>query len=207
MPNLLEQLNSETATVVEGVRRSLVAVHNGKGGVGSGIVWDPNGLIITNAHVIGQGLLKVTSQDGSVLPARTLGYDPDYDLAALAVEATTLPAVEVGDSMQLRPGHWVFALGHPWGVAGAVTAGVVAAVRPETLTMPSAGREWITVSLRLRPGNSGGPLVDVDGRLVGVNTMTVGPDLGLALPVHVVKDFLAGAVTLSDDRLHTSTVG
>ena len=81
-------------------------------------------------------------------------------------------------------------MGHPWGVAGAATGGVVIGVGTDLPEMPLTDREWIAVSLRLRPGHSGGPLVDAEGRLVGINTMMVGPEVGMAVPVHVIKDFL-----------------
>ena len=89
----------------------------------------------------------------------------------------------------LQVGHWVLALGHPWGVAGAVTAGVVIGVgaSPEA---PHKRGEWIHASLHLRPGHSGGPLVDVYGHVVGINTMMAGPDVGLAIPVSVVQGFV-----------------
>ena len=105
------------------------------------------------------------------------------------MDVADLPTVELGRSEQLQPGQWVLVLGHPWGVVGAVTAGVVidVGVPPE---MPFLGRELIQVGLHLRPGHSGGPLVDARGRLVGINTVMAGPDVGLALPVHLVKGFL-----------------
>jgi len=200
MADLLEQLNDETAALLEGVQRSLVEIRNGRGGVGSGIIWHPSGLIVTNAHVIGRGPLRIISKDGHDLTPRVLAYDAHNDVAALTVGAKGLPAVEIGDSRQLQAGQLVFAIGHPWGVAGAVTAGIVVGAQPETLGMPSDGREWIVASLQLRPGHSGGPLVDAGGRLVGINTMINGPDIGLALPVHVVKDFLARATAPLESR-------
>jgi serine protease Do len=82
------------------------------------------------------------------------------------------------------------ALGHPWGVPGAATAGVVIGTGEDMPEMPLTGRDWIAVGLHLRPGHSGGPLVDSQGRLVGINTMMIGPEVGMAVPVHVVKAFL-----------------
>ena len=178
------------AAIVEGARRSLVQISNGRrGGTGAGTIWHPEGLIITNAHVVQRPSLHVTLADGRRLPARVLAHDADLDLAALTVEATGLPTIPLGNAKRLRPGHWVLALGHPWGVTGAVTAGVVIDVGVP-VEMAALGRKLIQVSLRVRPGNSGGPLVDVEGRLVGVTTMMAGPGVGLAIPVHVVKAFL-----------------
>jgi S1-C subfamily serine protease len=127
------------------------------------------------------------------LAARRLAFDADYDLAALSVEAADLPAMAMGDSRELRAGDWVMALGHPWGVRGAATAGVVidVGVPPE---MGRIRRELVQVGLHLRPGHSGGPLLDRNGDLVGVNTMMAGPNVGLAVPVHVAKRFLRQAL-------------
>jgi serine protease Do len=175
-------------------RHSLVHVRNGRAGAGAGTIWHPDGLILTNAHVAGRRHLEVTLPDGRILPARLLARDASRDVAALGVEARGLPAAELGDSLELRPGQWVLAVGHPWGVAGAATAGVVAGVGRRLPEMPRSDRPWIAVSLHLRPGHSGGPLVDAAGRLVGINTMMAGPDVGLAVPVHEVKRFLREAV-------------
>lgn len=193
MSGLLQQLNAEMANVVDRVRGSLVQITNGGNGAGAGTIWHPEGLIITNAHVVRRPSLNVTLSDGRRLPARVLAYDQNLDLAALRVNARNLPTIELGDSKRLQPGDWVLALGHPWGVTGAATAGVVIAVGVPPELAP-LGRELVQVSLHLRPGHSGGPLVDVRGRLVGVNTMMAGPDVGLAVPVHVVKGFLRRAL-------------
>jgi serine protease Do len=194
LPEVLKELNAEMAAVIDGVRRSLVQITNGRRGAGAGTIWHSEGLILTNAHVARGHSVKVTLPSGRSLPARLLAEDRVHDLAALGVDATNLPAIELGDSRQLQPGQWVFALGHPWGVAGAVTAGVVTGVGARLPEMPLSDREWVAVSLHLRPGDSGGPLVDAQGRLVGINTMMAGPDIGLAVPVHVLKVFLRQAL-------------
>jgi serine protease Do len=190
---LLMQLNDEISAVVERVQRSLVEIKNGRGGVGAGTVWHPDGLIVTNAHVVGRGALKVSLAGGRTLPARVLAHDARLDLAALAVEATGLPTIELGRSRRLQPGQWVLALGHPWGVPGAVTAGVVIGLGPHPEGILPR-RDLIQVNLPLRPGHSGGPLVDARGRLVGINTMMNGPEVGLAVPVHEAKLFLRRAL-------------
>lgn len=190
MINLWQQLNQDMAAAVAGTRRSLVQISNGRRGAGAGTIWHPDGLVITNAHVVhGHQGLQVTLPDGRQLPARLLAEDTEHDLAALSISASELPVIELGDSKQLRPGQWVVALGHPWGVPGAVTAGVVINVGAPPEIEAYRG-ELIQVGLHLRPGHSGGPLVDVRGRLVGINTMIAGPDVGLAIPLHVVKEFL-----------------
>ncbi len=189
MGNIIEQLNGEMAASVENVRRGLVEIRNGRG-AGAGTIWHSDGLIITNAHVLGQHGLQVVLPDKRSFPARVVAFDRERDIAALSIEATGLPTVEVGDSRQLKPGEWVMAIGHPWGVLGAATAGVVIGQGADLPELRSTGHEWIAVSLHMRPGHSGGPLVDINGRLVGINTMITGPEVGMAIPVHVVKEFL-----------------
>ncbi len=190
MATVVQELNTELARVIGEVGRSLVQVSSGSHGAGAGTIWHPEGLVLTNAHVIGHGPLRVTAPGGPALPARVLAHDAGLDLAALVVEASGLPTIALGDSRKLRPGELVFALGHPWGVLGATTAGVVIGLETQGPELPGSAREWIVASLHLRPGNSGGPLVDAQGRLMGINTVMASPKVGMAVPVHVVKAFL-----------------
>ena len=119
-----------------------------------------------------------------------MAKDDALDVAALMVEAEGLIPIGLGDSHHLHPGQWVLAVGHPWGAKGAATAGIVIGSEVDLpLTLPPH-REWIAVDLPLRPGHSGGPLVDAQGRLVGICTMMAGPEVGMAVPGHVVKRFL-----------------
>src|SRR5512136_2546129 len=118
---MLENLNTDLSDVVNRVHGSLVHIHNGKRGSGAGTIWHPQGLIVTNAHVVGRGPVKVDLPDGRTLPARILAGDADRDLAALQIAAADLPTIELGNSRRLRPGEWVLAVGHPWGVEGAAT--------------------------------------------------------------------------------------
>lgn len=189
MSTLLHHLNGELSAVVSMARRSLVRVGNGRRGTGAGVVWQPNGLIVTNAHVVRSGAVSVTLSDGQNYPAKIIAYDEGRDLAALSIEAQHLPPFTRGDSVGLQPGQLVLALGHPWGIAGAVSAGPVIDVGPAP-EMARRDRIFIQAGLQLRPGHSGGPMVDVQGRLVGINTMITGPDVGLAVPVHIVEAFL-----------------
>ncbi len=194
MTTLLQQINDELGGLVSGVKRSLVQVKSGERGGGAGSIWHPDGLIVTNAHVVRTRTPQVVLPDGTRLAARVLAHDRHLDVAALSVAETGLPSIELGDSRTLQPGQWVTALGHPWGIHAAATGGVVIGVGPDLtemlLEMPPDDRELIVVGLQLRPGYSGGPLVDDQGRLVGLNTMMVGPEVGVAVPVHVVKKFL-----------------
>jgi serine protease Do len=191
--DLLEQLNVEMSTLIERVRPSLVEISNGGGGVGAGTIWHPGGFIVTNAHVVGRRNLYVTLADGRALPARLLAHDAGLDLAALEIEGKDLPTIELGRSERLQPGQWVLALGHPWGVRGAATAGIVIGLGPHPEGIMGE-RNLIQVNLPLRPGHSGGPLIDARGRLVGINTMMNGPEVGLAVPVHEAKSFLRNAL-------------
>ena len=199
MTNLLQQFSNDLAELGESVLRSLVQVRNGRRGAGAGTIWHADGLIVTNAHVVDgimQGRagahepLTVLLPDGRELPARVLARDSTHDLAALRVDAQDLPTIELGDSRQLQPGQMVLCLGFPWGVTGGATSGVVIGVGASLPEVHDPNREWITASLHLRPGHSGGPMVDTQGRLVGINTMMNGPDVGVAVPVHVAKAFL-----------------
>jgi S1-C subfamily serine protease len=210
MNALLQQFSDAMADTYGGVQRSLIQLRDRRGSIGAGTVWHADGLIVTNAHVVldypqvphpgpgyarGHGRkrrhrdLHVVLRDGSEHPARLLAVDEANDLAALAVDADNLPVITPGNSRLLRPGQWVMALGHPWGVPDALTAGVVIAMGGDLPEMQT-GREWIALNLRLRPGHSGGPLVDTQGRLVGINTLITGPEVGFAIPVHTVTSFL-----------------
>lgn len=192
MSSLLRDLNDALADVVSGTMTSLVQVHSGWAGAGAGVVLHPQGLVLTSAHVIRSGNLRVGLRDGRRLPAKVLASSPERDLALLDVEADDMPAIELGSSQTLAPGAWVMALGHPWGVPGGTTAGVVIGVGDHLPEAPHRrnGRSWIAVSAHLRPGHSGGPLVDHHGRLVGINTMMAGPDVGLAVPVEDAKRYM-----------------
>jgi serine protease Do len=209
---MLQQLNGEMSALVDAARRSLVEISNpsgrlrtGRRGHGAGTIWHPDGLIITNAHVVHVQTPQVTLPDARTLPARLLAHNPALDIAALKVDVGCLPAVELGESSKLRAGEWVMALGHPWGVPGAVSGGVVIGVGAEWAELPTAqprrmvdregpAGEWLVANLQLRPGHSGGPMIDARGRLVGINTMMAGPGVGVAVPVHVVKRFLQQAL-------------
>lgn len=201
MSEVVRQLNDALAEVVATVRRSLVQVRYGGHSLGAGTIWHADGLIVTNAHVAQRGGLQVTLPDGRTVPARLLARDPDCDLAALAVDENDLPAIQLGDARALRPGDWVMALGHPWGAVGAVTAGVVIGMGADWPEMLPGRYDWLVASLHLRPGHSGGPVVDARGRLVGINTLMNGPDAGVAIPVHVAARFLKDA--LDDERRRT----
>lgn len=190
MLDQIKKLNLDLGELVENAKGSLVVIRSGGRGVGAGSIWHPSGLVITNAHVTAQGSLMVSLPCGTELPARVLASDKEQDIAVLEIDAQDLPVIELGDSKGLAAGQWVMAMGHPLGVHGAVSKGVVIEVGSNLPEAPGNGREWIAASLSLRPGHSGGPLLDARGRMVGINTIMAGPNVGLAVPVHVVKKFL-----------------
>ena len=191
---LLQRLNDRFGDVVESVWPSLVKLKSVKGhGAGAGTIWHTDGLVITNAHVVQRGPFEVILRDGRRFPARLIAEDKELDVAALSIDASDLPTIPLGESAGLRPGQLVMAAGHPWGVEGAVATGVVIGTGDQ-VEEARERRELVAVSLNLRPGNSGGPLTDAGGRLVGINAMVSGPEVGLAVPVHVVKRFLKDAL-------------
>ncbi|HMD38038.1 MAG TPA: trypsin-like peptidase domain-containing protein, partial [Candidatus Acidoferrum sp.] len=176
--------------IAEKLRRSTVMVQPGERGNGSGVIWQSDGLIVTNAHVVRGSGARVQLWDGREFEAAVIARDPRLDLAALRIPAGELPAAEPADSSQLRPGELAIAIGNPLGFVGALTTGVVHAVGP----LRGAGSPpWVQASVRLAPGNSGGPLADARGRVIGINTM-VASRLALAIPSNTVSQFLfAGA--------------
>ena len=164
-------------------------------GQGSGIVWSEDGTIVTNAHVVpgrsarASSGLEVTLADGRRAGARVVVRDARRDLAVLAVDRAALgtaplPLPVLGTPSSLRPGELLLALGHPLGMAHALTVGVVHAAGDARRS------PYVQADLRLAPGNSGGPLADARGRVVGINSMIVG-GLGFAISIDVVRRLLA----------------
>jgi len=189
------------AAVAERLRESTVQVRVGGRGGGAGIVWPGRpGIVVTNAHVIGRaGRAAVETADGRVLEAPVVRRDPLRDLAALALPPGALPPpVTLGDCAALRPGELVLAVGSPWGVPGALSVGVVHSKGPgkgPRGPLINQGPTWVQADVRLAPGNSGGPLADARGRVVGVNAMVVNGRLALAVPCDEVEHFLAALGT------------
>jgi serine protease Do len=177
--------------IAESLRRSTVLVHAGGRGNGSGVIWSSDGVIVTNAHVAQKRKLRVQLWDSRELDATVIASDPVRDIASLRVRASNLPAAVIGDSSRLRAGELAIAIGNPLGFVGALTTGVIHAVGP----VPGLGpQKWVQAGVRLAPGNSGGPLADAAGRVIGINTM-VAWKLALAIPSDAVVEFLAGGTS------------
>ena len=119
-------------------------------------------------------------------PSTGIGTSPPCEFDGLQ----PLRPIAHGDAWRLRPGDWVYALGHPWGVQGAATGGVVIGIGSDLPELADGRRDWLVVSLHLRPGHSGGPVIDASGGLVGLNTLMTGPDIGAAIPIHLVEAFI-----------------
>ena len=165
--------------IVEALRRSTVRVTSGRGN-GSGVVLTGE-RVVTNAHVIAGKQVAVESWEGKTLPASLVKIDRRRDLAILAVPSLDAPAAALGDSDRLQAGTPVVAVGNPLGFTGAVSSGIVHA---------GGGSSWIQADVRLAPGNSGGPLADLRGEVIGINTMIVAGGLALAIPSRAVQSFL-----------------
>jgi serine protease Do len=174
--------------VAERIRRYTVLVQPGGRGSGSGVIWSSDGTIITNAHVAGGSRVEVTLWDGREFTAQVTVRDSRHDLAALRISASDLPVAPVANSSHVRPGEVAIAIGNPFGFLGAMTMGVVHAVGP---LRGLGDKSWVQADVRLAPGNSGGPLSDVHGRVIGINTMIAGR-LALAIPSNDVSRFLVG---------------
>jgi serine protease Do len=181
-------LECELAIIAKHLRQLTVQVRGRRAGGGSGVIWRSTGLIITNAHVVRAPSASVTLADGRAFEAAVTARDPQHDLAVLRLQASDLPVAHIGDSSAVRVGELALAVGNPFGVVGALTAGIIHALGPPD---GAYGRGWIQADIRLAPGNSGGPLADAHGRIIGVNSMVAG-GLAFAVPSNAVERFLNG---------------
>src|SRR5215208_2493129 len=175
--------------LVQQVLPSLVVVRGHRFGAGSGIVWDANGLIVTNNHVVGRRMPIVLLQDDREYESKLVARDADVDLALLSIDATDLTPLKTA-SHSPRVGEMVFAFGHPWGQRNTVTRGIVSALvsaqnrRGDTLPI-------VRSDAPLAPGNSGGPLVNASGEVVGINAMIIGGDQSVSIAASVAVDFVS----------------
>jgi serine protease Do len=176
----------DLAAVVERLRRVTVEVAGPHGGLGCGVLW-PRGCIVTNAHVVRGARAAVRLVDGTRRDARVLARDAEADLALLELAGSGAAPATLATA-PVRIGELVVALGHPFGLRGVLTAGIVHALGP----LVPGGAPWIQADVRLAPGNSGGPLADGAGAVVGLNAMIAG-GLALAVPVARVRAFVRRA--------------
>jgi serine protease Do len=190
---LLDVFSSDLGQIIERIQPSVVQVRRGDRGAGTGVIWHEDGSIITNHHVVANAgtNLQVELQDGRVLNAYVVDSDPTLDVAMLKVTADNLKAAPAGDSSKLRVGELVFAIGNPWGQRGVVTAGIVSVLGKVKVRNSNRTREYIASDVRLAPGNSGGPLLNAQGKVVGINAMIMGGDLSVAIPSNVVNAWAA----------------
>jgi len=193
--------STAVADLVEQARPGVVEVRSGGRGTGAGVIWPGEGLVLTNNHVVAwgrrrRGGVRVTLHDGRALEAEVVKRSRGLDLALLRLRGETggLTAAPVGDSDALRVGELVYAIGHPWGNPGTATAGVVSG-----LGVPGGRSRWGGSSARyvrsdvaLAPGNSGGPLLNARGEVIGINAMIFGRT-ALSIPSNTAKTWAAGS--------------
>jgi serine protease Do len=182
--------------LVQRVLPSLVVIRGQRYGAGSGIIWDANGLILTNDHVVGRRMPIVVLQDDREYESKLIARDPNVDLALLSIDAADLTPLQPAP-VSPRVGEMVFAFGHPWGQRNTVTRGIVSALvsaqnrRGDKLPI-------VRSDAPLAPGNSGGPLVNARGEVVGINAMIVGGDQYVSIASSVAIDFVKQALAKSE---------
>jgi S1-C subfamily serine protease len=194
VPSVQAQRSSEEETVIRVARSATPAVVSvtRRGGSGSGVIARADGVIITNAHVVGNArTVEVRTADGRTFQGTVLGRDEQVDTAIVRINATNLPAAPLGDSDRLEVGQTAVAIGNPLGLERTVTSGVVSAVNRDPRGIGVA-TGLIQTDAAINPGNSGGPLLDSSGRVIGINTaMLAGTTgLGFAIPINVATDVM-----------------
>ena len=191
---LLTMPEGTIGAAVQKVGPAVVSIRTNTG-LGSGVIYDASGLVLTNNHVIeGASSIIVALEDGRHLKARVMGGNAGFDLAVLKIDGQNLPVAQLGDSAGLQVGEAVVAIGKPYGFDHTITTGVVSALnRPMSEGQGSYNQPMIQTDAAINPGNSGGPLVDMQGRVIGINTLIAAPQgrpaqgLGFSVPVDTAK--------------------
>jgi S1-C subfamily serine protease len=173
------------------------AIHQQQG-QGSGFITRSDGVLLTNAHVVeGANEVHVTLPDGRSFTGKVLGADPLTDVAVVRVVASRLPVAPLGDSSKVRPGEWAIAIGNPLGLDNTVTAGIISAIQRTNAVGEGQRVPYIQTDAAVNPGNSGGPLINDRGQVIGINTairQAPGAGLSFAIPINVARQIAAQIV-------------
>jgi serine protease Do len=192
------KITAALQSMLQNIKPGLVVVRAHRNRAGAGVILRDDGLVLTNDHVLGKHAPFVLLEDDRQLDARVLARSADIDLALLQIPAYSLPIIELAKEPP-RIGELVFAVGHPWGQRDTVTKGIVSAL-VAAQTRKGKVLTLIRTDAPLAPGNSGGPLLNVRGQMVGVNTLIVGGDQSVAIPAEAIEQFVADVLGDRHDR-------